>query len=146
MAARRKKYSDEWIDRFLNGETYTDLVELLTIVRTSPGFNSQASDLNLPAFAFVFAETLNWFATACRSGVWTYFEATPTARQNGMRATLKQIGPPMFAEWYERGMCDWEDEDKMVAVSEWMKLTDEAAHAWLRRLMRENRDKLLALF
>lgn len=105
----------------------------------------QAPDYGLPTFAFVFAETLLWFAQAIRSGVWTYYEATPALRQRVMAAALRIHAPQGFADSYERGMLDWRDELKIHAVDVWIETNDAAANAWLRSLARENRETLLAL-
>ena len=42
-------------------------------------------------------------------------------------------------------MTDWQDEQKIGAVDDWMEANEEAANAWLRRLARENREELLAM-
>lgn len=138
-----RKYAVEYIDRLLDGETYHDLVELSSAMCSSPQYASRSPDYGLPTFAFVFAETLLWFAQAIRSGVWTYYEATPVPRQHAMAAALRAQAPQGFADWYERGMTDWQDEQKIGAVDEWIEASDDAANVWLRHLARENREALL---
>lgn len=140
-----RKYAVEYIDRLLRGETCHDLVELSQAVCSSPQFTLQAPDYGLPPFAFVFAETLLWFAQAIRSGVWTYYEATPAARQRAMAAALRAHAPDGYAEWYERGMADWGDEQRIVAVDDWIEANEDAANTWLRQLARANREALLAM-
>ena len=140
-----RQYAVRYIDRLLDGDTYHDLVDLSSAMCSSPQYASQAPDYGLPTFAFLFAETLLWFAQAIRSGVWTYYEATPTPRQRALAAALRAHAPAGFADWYERGMSDWQDEQKIQAVDEWMEANDHAANAWLRRLARENREALLAM-
>ncbi len=139
------KYSVQYIDRLLGGDTYHDLVELSSVIRSSQHYTSQAVDYGLPTFAFVFAETLLWFAQAIRSGAWTYYEATPLLRQTAMAESLQVLAPPGFAEWYERGMSSWQDEEEMEAVGEWIKTNDYVAQNWLRGLARENRESILAM-
>src|SRR5438874_6346073 len=107
-----RKYAIQYIDGLVDGETYHDLVELSSAMCSSPHYRSTAPDYALPIFAFVFAETLLWFAQAIRSGVWTYYEATPLSRQQAMAAALRAHAPQGFADWYERGMADWQDEQK----------------------------------
>ena len=140
-----RKYAVQYIDRLLDGETYHDLVELSSIMCSSSQYTSQAPDYGLPTFAFLFAETLQWFAQSIRSGVWTYYEATPVLRQRVMAAALRAHATPEFADWYERGMTGWKDEQRIRAVDDWIEANDNAANAWLRLFARENREALLAM-
>jgi hypothetical protein len=140
-----RKYAIEYIDARLSGETYHDLVDLSLAMCSSPEYTPSAPDYGLPTFAFAFVETLLWFAQAQRSGVWTYYEATPTPRQTALAAALREHAPPEFAAWYERGRIDWQDEEKIQAVDAWIEVNDDVANAWLRRLARDNREALLAI-
>jgi hypothetical protein len=140
-----RKYSVEYIDRLLTEATYGSLVDLSSAICSSPQFKGTLGNYGLPQFAFLFAETLLWFAQANRSGVGTYYEATSRARQDAMAAALWEAGPEEFASWYERGMHDWSDENRITAVDTWMMANDEAANEWLRTLVRRNREILLQL-
>jgi hypothetical protein len=42
-------------------------------------------------------------------------------------------------------MHDWRDETGIAAVDDWIEANDEAAHEWLRALVRQNRETLLEL-
>ena len=140
-----RKHTIDYIARLLDGNAYGDLIELSSAMLSSPRFAADAPDYGLPQFALLFVEALQWFAQANRSGVWTYYEATPISRQHAMAAALRDQAPPNFADWYERGMADWTDERKIRAVDEWMEANDNSAHAWLRKLVRENSEALFAL-
>ncbi len=140
-----RNYAVQQIDRLIDGETYHDLVELSSVMRSSQQYALQAPEYGLPTFAFLFVETLLWFAQAIRSGVWTYYEATPATRQRVMAAALRAHGPAGFADWYERGMADWQDELRIRVVDDWIEANDDAANAWLRLLARENREALRAM-
>lgn len=142
---RPRKYAIEYIDRLLVGTTYHDLVELSSAILSSPRFTRGAPDYGLPRFAFILSETLLWFAQATRSGVWTYYEATPEARQSAMLAALRADAPKEIAAWYERGMRDWEGEEKTIPIDVWIRANDEAVHEWLRSLTRANRSAVLDL-
>src|SRR4051812_46254302 len=110
-----RKYAIQYIDRLLAGTTYHDLVEISSALRSSPQFTVTAPDLGLPPFALVFVEMLAWFAQAIRSGVSTYYEATPANHQAAMAGALRAFAPEEFAVWYERGMADWRDLTKIRA-------------------------------
>jgi hypothetical protein len=140
-----RKYATEYIDRLLAEATYDDLAALSAAICSSVRFNATSPDYGLPPFAFLFAETLLWFAQAARSGVWTYYEATSPARQGAMLIALRQAAPPEFALWYERGMHDWRDETRIAAVDDWIEANDDVAHEWLRALVKRSRETLLEL-
>lgn len=140
-----RKYAIQYVDRLLTGNNYSDLVELSSVLCSSPTFTLEAPDYGLPPFAFTFVETLPWFALSVRSGVCTYYEATPTSRQQAMASALKELAPDGFADWYERGMSDWRDEQRVRAVDDWIESTQSAAEAWLHHLARSNRDAVLAM-
>jgi hypothetical protein len=140
-----RKYAVQYIDRLLDGESYHDLVELSAAMCSSSQYTSKAPDYGLPTFAFLFAETLLWFAQSIRSGVSTYYEATPVLRQCVMATALRAHAPAGFADWYQRGMTDWKDELRIRDVDDWIAASNNAASAWLRLLARENREALLAM-
>ena len=140
-----RKYATEYVDRLLTDGTYDALVPLSAAICSSAQFNAALRDYGLPRFAFLFAETLLWFAQAQRSGVWTYYEATPQDRQDAMASALREAAPEEFASWYERGMREWQDETRIAALDTWMQAHDDAAHQWLRALLETSRDALLDL-
>src|SRR5262245_11510842 len=108
-----RKYATEYVERLLADDTYESLVQLSSLICSSAQFDTESPDYGLPRFAFLFAETLLWFAQAQRSGVWTYYEATPLKRQDAMANALREAAPEDFASKYERGMRDWQDETRI---------------------------------
>jgi hypothetical protein len=122
------------------GHEYSDLVTLSTIVSSSIIFKSEESDNGLPPAAFLFVELLCWFAQAIRSGVWTYYEATPNERQLAFERVLREFAPLDFSYWFNRGTADWKDEAKIKAVDEWIEMNDERCNRWLREFTLANRD------
>ena len=110
-----RKYAIEYIDRLLADTTYDSLAELSSVMFSGEQFDNALPDFGLPRFAFLFVETLLWFAQGSRSGVWTYYEATSQARQQAMSDALRADAPVGFATWYEQGMRDWEDETRIDA-------------------------------
>lgn len=132
------------IDSVISGSKYGDLVQLSQALGASPRFSFKATDWGLPLAAFVHLECLCWFAQAIRSGVWTYYEATPLERQKLMLSALEKFAPTDFAPHYAQGMRDWEDEDKIDAVDQWIESNDKRAWAWHREHARNHREELLA--
>lgn len=90
------RFSDTYIDRLLASGKYDALVELQGIFCGWSGLASDHPRYGLPATAFIFVETLNWFSQAIRSGAWTYFEVTPKERQMAILSELQYIGLPEF--------------------------------------------------
>ena len=139
------KFATAYVDRLLADSTYESLAELSSAICSSARFNAELRDYGLPRFAFLFVETLLWFAQGERSGAWTYYEATPQARQDAMLDTLRRDAPEEFSSWYERGMHDWSDEIRIAAVDTWIEAHGEATYRWLRALAANNRVTLLEL-
>lgn len=88
---------------------------------------------------FGFVESLLWFAQAHRSGVWTYYNATPGSRQNVMLRALESDAPDEFATYYALGMRDWQDALRIKVVDGWMQDHEEVNNRWLWRLVSEHR-------
>lgn len=140
-----RRFGVQYVDGLLTGEDYHQLAELSAIVCGSDRFAPAAPDYGLPLPGFVFVEALCWFAQAARSGAWTYYEATPRPRQEAMARALRGHGPVGYADWYERGMTEWEDEDRMRAVDCWMEANTAAAERWLREFVRQHREVMIEL-
>jgi hypothetical protein len=139
------RYSDRYIDGLLESSTYLDLVALQGILLTSPQYDSSQPGYGLPPCFFVVAEGLLWFAQAWRSGVWTYFEATPPQRQQAMYEALLQFGPEEFAQRYQFGMRHWRETQEIAPLDSWMKEMDEVATEWMRTILRAHRAEYKAL-
>lgn len=111
-----RKFAIEYVDQLLEDVTYSGFTELSTAICSSRNFKSALPDYGLSQFAFLFVEALLWFSQAARSGVWTYHEVTPQARQDAMAIALHEFGAQELASWYERGTRDWRSETKVIAV------------------------------
>ena len=140
-----RKYAESYIDRLLIGTEYGDLVDLSQCLCSSRQFITSSPVYGLPQPAFVFVETLCWFAQAIRSGAWTYYEATQPLRQSSMLAALKAHAPKDFAGWYGRGIAGWEDEDTMAAVDQWIEANESASIDWLQVHVNTHRQLVLEL-
>ncbi len=139
------RYSPDFIDRHLRGNDTHSLVELSQVVHGSAIRSDHLPNYGLPQPAFLLCETLLWFAQSLRSGVWTYFEATPEARQNAMLMALEALGPDGYADAYRQGMVGWQNEEFMATLDAWIESHDEATTHWLHRLALENRALFLQL-
>lgn len=134
-----RKYSEEYIDRLVSAADYDSLVDLSSAICSVSTFTIHQPTYGLPVAAFVFTETLQWFTQAIRSGVWTYYEATPLERQSAMLSALREFAPADFRDCYAQGIRDWQDEVKIMAVDDWIERNEERANEWLRSHVRSNR-------
>jgi hypothetical protein len=131
------KFSQAYLDTLFASPDYSKLVELSGylqdgLIRSEPTYR-------YPRPAFVFLESLFWFAQAIRSGALTYYEATPKARQDAMLDALESEAPQGVATHYALGMQSWQDEQRIEVVDLWIESHDEENNTWLWRLVNEHR-------
>ena len=139
------RFAVSYIDSILADGNYNSLVEISTIVCSSSRFSAYAPDYQLPQPIFLFGETLLWFAQAIRSGVSTYYEATPIARQEAMHDALLALAPAHYATSYRIGMEAWKDPARMSQLDAWIEEHDKLTNSWLRTLANSHRTLILEL-
>jgi hypothetical protein len=145
LGRNMRRFGVPYVEGLLAGEDYGQLAELSAIVCGSDRFAPAAPDYGLPPPGFLFVEAMCWFAQAERSGAWTYYEATPRPRQEAMARTLRTYAPAGYADWYECGMADWEDEERMRPVDQWTRANTAEAARWLREFARQHREVMIEL-
>ncbi len=135
-------YGKAYLDSLIASRDHGKLVELSTILCGSATFRRSEPDYGFPGPVFVFVESVLWFAQAIRSGVWTYYEATPISRQQAMLRALESEAPAGFATQYALGMRCWQDETKIEEVDRWIADHDGEHNLWLWRLVNEHRPSI----
>src|SRR5512140_2057350 len=125
------RYTDAYIDRLLASAEFETLVELQSILWSSPMRDVHDPQYGMPGAVFAFVETLSWFSQAIRSGTWTYFEATPIERQEALHAQLLRLAPAEFSEQYGRGIKHWRDQAKIKDVDRWISENESTCNDWL---------------
>jgi hypothetical protein len=133
------KFTQPYLDDLFSADDLTKLVDIQCYLAASPAYNSGAATYGHPEPVFAFMEGLLWFSQALRSGVWTYYEATPRFRQDAMVRALERYAPQGFAAYYALGMKDWRDESKIVVVDKWIENHEDDCDRWLWRLANEHR-------
>jgi hypothetical protein len=136
-AVKMPKFSRAYMDALFSSHDNSKLVELSGYLQE--GLNRGDPTYGYPQAVFVFMESLLWFAQAIRSGAWTYYEATPRARQQAMLRALEGEAPAGFATHYSLGMQNWQDESRIGVVDTWIEDHDEDNNRWLWRLANEHR-------
>jgi hypothetical protein len=139
------RYSERYLESLLDSTQYDSLVELQGLLLLVPGYDGSQPARGLAPHFFVVVEALQWFAQTSRSGVWTYFEATPPQRQQAMVDALTSLGADELARRYRFGIERWRDPTAIAELEAWMEATDEATHQWLRTLLRTHRTVFKAL-
>jgi len=133
------KFSQRYLDAIFTTSECGRLAEISSILCGCGSYEPKQPDYGFDSQTFVFVESLLWFSQALRSGVWTYFEATPRQRQEAMREALRSIAPKEFSEYYALGMEVWKDENKIKVVDTWMQDHDDENNRFLWRLITEHR-------
>jgi hypothetical protein len=141
----RIRYAESYLDQILNAEHGERLVELLCAIGGRPEYDCTAGDLGLPEPAFLLMECSQWMAQSLRSGVWTYYEATPLNRQNACLKVIQNYAPAEWADMYSRGMADWRSDKTMKLIDDWMFRQMDAMDAWRQAFAEANRQVFVEL-
>jgi hypothetical protein len=135
----RPRYSAAYWDSLFSLGRYEGLVSISQALCTAPTFSIEAAEYGLARPAFLFVEGLSWFAQATRSGVRTYFEATPATRQAAMLEALEASAPKGFAAQYGTGMRDWMNASEMEQLDRWIQSHDTQNNSWLWSIAEQHR-------
>jgi hypothetical protein len=134
-----------YVDGLFSNRDYDGLVWLSSAICGSSAFDLRLPTYGLPRTLFLFVESLAWFAQGLRSGAWTYFEGTPSVRQQEMLAALGDLAPKGFGKQYSAGMRGWADAAQAAVVDKWLQQSDDENNAFLWRLAEQNRAMIDAL-
>jgi hypothetical protein len=134
------KISQAYLDELFSSPDFDKLVELSGYLYAAGGNRGDDPTYGLPRSLFVFVESLTWFSQAERSGVWTYYEATPNTRQDAMLRALECEAPDGFAAHYVLGMGTWRDQTKIDVVDVWLQEHEDDINRWLWRLINQHRN------
>ena len=126
-----QKFSQSYLDALFAAPEFDKLVEIYQYFPGSKMYRGEAPDYGLPLPAFVFQEILTWSSQSIRSGVWTYYEATPRARQEAMHRALECEAPSGYAATYSLGMETWQDDVQCQGVDEWIAAHENDCNQWL---------------
>jgi hypothetical protein len=141
-----RRYADSYIDQLIARSDYDAMVDLQGILMSGHGVNFDMPEYGLPSIAFVFVESILWFAQSVRSGAWTYFESISPERQSAMYQALESFAPKGFAERYKFGSENWKDPEQMERLDRWIDETDPACIEWLAAFQRKNRSSFWPLY
>jgi hypothetical protein len=140
-----RKFSQAYLDQLFSAPDFSKFVEINGYLVGSDAYDRSQPTYGFPEPVFVFTEGLIWFSQAIRSGVWTYYEATPPFRQEAMLRALKEHAPKGFAAKYALGMKNWQRKSKMAGLDEWIRDHEDDCNRWLWHLITEHRPTLEVL-
>jgi hypothetical protein len=135
-----------YLDRIFDTAEYDGLTWLSSMICASEVFRPQHVTYGLPQPLFLLVEGLLWFAQSGRSGVRTYFEATPVDRQRAMLQALEHVAAPKDVLGnYQSGMEAWRDPFRTTNLDCWIDRNDEAITRYLWGLAKTHRPEIEAL-
>lgn len=137
-------YSPAHIDQLVDSRSYDAMLMLCAYVEAASSTPDEPRR-GLPIPLFVFIEALTWLSQSARSGAWTYFEATTSARQEATRTSLTTLGCDSLAQHYSFGMRHWEDATLMRQLDQWLNESEKEIDSWLWEFLDSHRDQLRQL-
>ena len=123
--------SAAYLEDLFRERSLDKLAEISALSCGCRAFDKGATDYGLPGRLFLFVECLGWISQSLRSGSWTYFEATPVARQQLMLKRLREDGLPTLGDRYAESMSNWRDASKISSVDKWLEAHEAVIEAWL---------------
>ncbi|MYM96366.1 hypothetical protein [Duganella vulcania] len=124
------RYSDHYLAQLLAQRDYLALVDLQGVASGWEGFDKNLPSFGWPCPIFVVFELVTWLAQADRSGVWTYYEATPVARSDCVLTTLDSLGAVEFHQQYARGKERWQNYEESEKLDKWIRENEQTLIDW----------------
>lgn len=139
------RFTAEYIDSLLASHEASIGVDLHAIITSSAQFDRAQPCHGLSEALFAYVEVTHWEAASSRSGVWTYYEVTPDAVQQKALKIIQRIAPRDIADAYAQGMLNWQSEDRIGVLDDWLSKNETSIREWLRVLANENRSDILQI-
>lgn len=136
------RYSSHYLDQLLDQRDYAALVDLQAIATGWEGFDPGAPSFGCPRPVFAVFEMLTWLAQAVRSGVWTYYEATPPDRAECMLEALDALDAATLRQKYAQGRAHWRDAEACAELDDWIGDHEPALVAWAFGVLEAHRADL----
>lgn len=124
------RYSDQYVAQLLAQHDYDALVDLQGIASGWAGFDAGDSSFGWPRPVFAVFEMLTWLAQADRSGVWTYYEATPIPRQECAIVTLDMLKAAEIRHQYDYGKEHWQNAEAIGELDSWIGKNEQTIIEW----------------
>ena len=132
------RYSTQFLSQLLDRHDYAALVDLQGVAMGWSGFDMGHPTFGWPRPIFVVFELLTWLAQADRSGVWTYYEATPVGRLECAAATLDYLNAVELLQNYVYGKDNWRDLDAIGKLDSWISENEDNIITWAFSVLTEH--------
>ncbi|MBV6322656.1 hypothetical protein [Duganella violaceipulchra] len=124
------RYSAQYLSQLLTRRDYGALVDLQGVALGWEGYDARLPSFGWPQPIFVIFEILTWLAQADRSGVWTYYEATPVVRLDCALATLEMLKAVELQQQYAHGKMHWQDSEVSRKLDYWIRENEQTIIEW----------------
>ena len=135
------RYSTHYLSQLLNQHDYAALVDLQGVALGWSGFDVSHPSFGWPQPIFVVFELLTWLAQADRSGVWTYYEATPAVRVECAVAALEFLNAVELRQNYAYGKDNWRDLEAIGNLDSWIGENEHTIIDWAFSVLAEHPDE-----
>lgn len=140
------RYSQQYIANLIAQQDYGALVDLQGAASGSELYDTKHPSFGWPCAIFVIFELVTWIAHADRSGVWTYYEATPSTRMNCVLAKLEELGAVELHQQYDYGKKHWQDDDACDRLDCWICENEPAIIAWSFEVLKSHPAELAVVW
>jgi hypothetical protein len=140
-----RKFGQAYLEGLFSAPDLSKFVEINGYLVGSDAYDRSQPTYGFPVAVFVFKQSLICFSQSIRSGAWTFYEATPPARQEAMFRELKEHAPEELAAQYARGMKDWRNRSKIARVDQWIRAREDVCHHWFWDLLLDHRPAIEVL-
>lgn len=124
------RYSTQYLSQLHTQRDYAALVELQGVALGWEGYDAKLPSFGWPQPIFVVFEILTWLAQADRSGVWTYYEATPVARLDCVLAALEMLKAVELQRQYAYGKMHWQADEACAKLDHWLCENERTTIEW----------------
>lgn len=136
------RYSAQYVAQLVAQQDYGALVDLQGITLGWDRFDPKDLSFGLPQPIFAVFEVLTWLAQADRSGVWTYYEATPVPRQDRVIIALEALQADELRHQYIYGKEHWRIAEAIGQLDNWLSENEQSTIRWAFSVLVAHPDEL----
>lgn len=136
------RYSPQYVAQLVAQHDYSALVDLQGIALGWDRFDATNPSFGWPQPIFAVFEILTWLAQADRSGVWTYYEATPVPRQDCVVAALEALQADELRHQYSYGRDHWRIAEAIGQLDNWLSENERSTIGWAFSVLGAHPDEL----
>jgi hypothetical protein len=136
------RYSAQYVAQLIAQQDYGALVDLQGIALGWDRFDANDPSFGWPQPIFVVFEILTWLAQGDRSGVWTYYEATPLTRHDRVVVALEALQAAELRRQYVYGKEHWRIAEAIGQLDNWLSENEQSTIRWAFSVLLAHPDEL----